>query len=86
LTAADIIREEAHRAGVRPVDVRFRCRRRRETEVRRKVARRLRVELHLSYPKIGRALGGRDATTILWYLAPPAWHAEKKLRRLGAFR
>lgn len=66
-----IIAEEAERAGVRvemltrkkgPQDL---------TPVRTLVAKRLRTELGLSYPAIGRALGGRHHTTIMSYFEVP---------------
>ena len=51
--------------GVRSDDVRGECRRREVVLARAWIAAELRADYGLSYPAIGRVLGGRHHTTIM---------------------
>lgn len=62
---ASVIREVAEKHGVSPRDLKGRDSRRCMTKIRHEAAFRLVIELKFSYPQAGRALGGRDHTTIL---------------------
>lgn len=67
-TAQMVIAEECARAGVSIEDVRGKRRRTRIVAVRRRISRRLRDEVLLSYPAIG-ALLNRDHASIM----SPLW-------------
>lgn len=69
-----IIRAVCWRRKIHPHDVRRRygLAGAKAMAARVEIARRLRDELHLSLPAIGRAMGGRHHTTVLYYLRKDA--------------
>lgn len=67
MSAVEYVTFRSRELGFSPVDVRGRCRERKFVKVRVQLAMELRDIGH-SFPKIGHALGGRDHTTVMWYL------------------
>lgn len=65
--AAEIIEKRAAQSGVRASDVRGRSRHSELVRLRAWIAAELRAEGY-SFPRIARALGGRNHTTIMFYL------------------
>lgn len=70
----EIIREEA--GSVALSDVLF-GKGTLRVNARRRIARRLRDELKMSYPKIGKVFGGQHHTTIMGLLSELGWQKGK---------
>lgn len=68
VTPEQLVVVRADQCGVRASDVRGESRCRRVVRVRAWIAAELRAEWGLSYPAIGRVLGGRHHTTIMHLL------------------
>lgn len=66
MSAAEYASFRCSELGYSVVDLRSRSRHREHVLVRVQIAKELRALGH-SYPAIGKALGGRDHTTVMWY-------------------
>lgn len=75
-TPEHLVLVRAAEAGLRASDIRGPCRLHRVVRVRAWIAAELRSTFGLSYPAIGRVLGGRHHTTIMYLLG----HIERKCK------
>ena len=66
MTAQEYVFFRCSDMGYSPVDIRGSSRFHRYVAIRVQLAKELRALGH-SYPEIGKALGGRDHTTVMWY-------------------
>ncbi|HZE50649.1 MAG TPA: helix-turn-helix domain-containing protein [Jatrophihabitantaceae bacterium] len=90
VTPREIIDEEEDSAGLRRGTIRGARHDRVVVLARAAAARRLRAELGLSYPAIGRELGGRHHATVMCYFRTDAEKEararDSKLRAAGLYR
>jgi len=68
MSPEELVVKRSREGGIPPRVVRGRCRVARVVRLRAWIAAELRADYGLSYPEIGRVLGGRDHTGIMYLL------------------